>query len=297
VNATRSYLQPLIWALSLSSVVRAQVDHTPPQLASIKITPSRADVSTQAVTFTIELAVKDDISGMSPNGRDTSYAAVIVASPSGGQQRIVFNKQLKLTAGTPLDGVWSAKFTMPQASEPGVWQVQKVRLEDGANNTIHFDFHATNALDHATFEVASQPADVSAPRLVDVSFYPPSIDPGGSLRQVLVRVHATDDLSGVSFTPDGPVGPSSLFGVVVSSPSGDQHSTAGPYAKWVLISGTPQDGVWQAPLDFSRLREAGAWAVKQVCLKDEVRNIRCYESEMKAMGVPDLIVVGSSPQR
>jgi hypothetical protein len=281
----------------LASVVRAQADHTPPQLISIKITPSRADVSTQAVTFTVELAIKDDISGMSPNGRDTSYAALVIVSPSGGQQRIVFNKQLKLVSGTPLEGIWSAKFTMPQASEPGVWQVQKARLEDGANNTIHFDLHATNALDHATFEVASQPADVSAPQLVDVSFYPPSIDPGGSLHQVMVRVHATDDLSGVSFAPDGPTGPSSLFGVVVSSPSGDERSAAGPYAKWVLISGTPQDGVWQAPLDFQRLGKPGAWAVKQVCLKDEVRNIRCYESELKAMGVPDLIVVGSGPKR
>jgi hypothetical protein len=297
VNPTRSYWQPLIWALLLSSVVRAQVDHTPPQLVSIKITPSRADVSTQAVTFTVELAVKDDISGMSPNGRDTSYAALVIVSPSRGQQRIVFNKQLKLASGTPLDGIWSAQFKMPQASEPGLWQIQNVRLEDGANNTIHYDFHATNALDHATFEVASQPADVSPPRLVDVSFYPPSIDPGGPLRQVMVRVHATDDLSGVSFTPDGPIGPSPLVGIVVSSPSGDASSVAGPYAKWVLISGTPQDGVWQAPLDFRRLREAGAWTVKQVCLKDEVRNTRCYESELQAMGVPSLIVVASSPQR
>jgi hypothetical protein len=122
-------------------------------------------------------------------------------------------------------------------------------------------------------------------------FEPASIVIGSAVQQVAVKVSAKDDLSGLSFEPDGPIGPSEVIGVVVTSPSGKQSLNAGAYAKWSLVEGTPQNGTWEAAMGFKRVSEPGAWKVSQLCLKDAVRNVRCYGSELSALGAPDLIVV------
>jgi hypothetical protein len=286
-----------IFGIVLCSFAFAQQDNTPPQLVGIKVTPSVVDVSSQAVRCTIELALKDDISGVAPAGANTSYWAITLRSPSGRQARVIFNKQLKLTYGTITDGVWSAEFTMPQFSEAGIWKVTQLTIPDGAGNSLSLDPFKDIAqdLEKSAFNVVSQRADVSPPQLNNVRFDPPSIDLSGSLHQVRVIIAAKDDLSGVSFTPDIPTtGPTEPIGIVLTSPSQRQSLNAMGFAKWSLISGTPNDGVWQATLDGARMRETGNWKITRVCLKDAVRNIRCYGSEVSSLGAPDLIVTQSA---
>lgn len=276
-----------------------QVDNNPPELVSLKINPEVADVSSHDVRVTIDLGLKDDISGVSPLGSRSSYWAIVLTSPSGRQSRVASNYQLKLTYGTPMNGVWSVELLMPRYSEPGVWLLNRIMVRDGAGNPLAMnleDFDRRGLKNEIT--VVSKPADVNPPELTAIAFAPPSLDMSSGRRQVTVSITAKDDLSGISAVPDVPSpGPSEGLGIVVVSPSGQRNVRATPWSKWTLISGTPQDGVWRALLNFPQLNEPGAWKVTQVCLKDAVRNIRCYGPELGAMGVPDLMVVQSFAPR
>jgi hypothetical protein len=131
---------------------------------------------------------------------------------------------------------------------------------------------------------------------------PPTIEGGASPREVTVTIGARDDLSGVSFLREGAdPGPFIGAGVRIASPSGKQTLTAdrgtNPMIsdKWSLISGTPQDGLWQAKLILPKSAEPGTWKVQELCLRDAARNSRCYDSaEASALGVPDLTVVSAT---
>jgi len=281
--------------------VAQQEDVPAPRLVSVKISPEIVDVSLNAVKCTLDLEFTDRSSGVVPNNPPGSFWVVELRSPSGRQERVVFNTQLKLTRGTPLEGVYSGEFAMPQYSEPGVWKIAKVQIIDLANNWL--SLNAGDQSGSRTLTVVSEPADVHTPRLISLTFDPPSLTERSLVREVTVRLKAKDDLSGVSFTPDDPrgSGPEARHGIDLRSPSGTQKATAyrGINAmaggSWTLVNGTPQDGVWQTKLTLPESPEPGVWKVWEVCLKDAVRNIRCYTSELSGLGIPDLVVSGGKP--
>jgi len=305
--------------LSMGGVAGAQADRTPPRLIGIKIAPAAVNVSAADVRCAIDLTLTAGSSGVAPESQRSSYWAIELTSPSGRQKRMVSNHLLKLTSGTPLDGVWSGEFIMPRFSEPGVWRVTNIHLTDGAGKALGLGGWKTDSvedsdngqsrvvrmsrqspaeLDMASLMVASEPFDATPPQLGSVRLDPPTIQADSPAREVTVTIGARDDLSGVSFAPGGTGSePAPGIGVEVRSPSGNQRLTAergfnpmSSATKWTLVSGTAQNGIWQAKLFLPKAPESGAWRVQEVCLMDTVRNMRCFGAELSGLGIPDLVV-------
>lgn len=265
-------------------------DSRPPQLTGISVTPQTVNVSTQSAEVTVHLALKDDVSGVAPVGQNNSYWAITLSSPSGRQRRLIFNRALKLDSGTPLNGTWSGTITMPRYSEGGPWTVSNVVIADGAGNKLALNSGALEQLGfRATLDVVSTPSDTTPPQLGGLTFDPPSLDTSTAAQQVTINLTATDDLSGVTFTLEDPVGPFQPVGIAFTSPSGKRSLTV--MGKWKLAAGTPISGTWEASVTFPKSSEPGEWKVSRVYLTDTVRNSRTYGPELEALGVPSLIVI------
>ena len=270
---------------------------TPPQLVSVHISPATIDVSSKAAKCAITLALKASESKVAPDNGSGTYWAVTLSSPSHRQERVLINRQLKLTEGTPMEGVWTGEFTMPQYSESGIWELTRVAIDDEHGN--HLSLASGNrALDGASLTVYSQPADITPPEFTRIAIEPSAVTPGIVPKEITITITARDDISGVDFVPDGGYGsngPSVRSGVDIASPSGGQKLTRArgenvfAFAKWNLISGTPRDGVWQTEVMLPANAEPGIWKIRQLCLKDAVRNSRCYSTD--SMDLPSLTVL------
>lgn len=73
--------------LGSSSLVAQFTDTTPPTLTGLTITPASIDVTSSAQTVQIDLNVTDDISGVDLSNTPFYFTALVLASPTGAQQR------------------------------------------------------------------------------------------------------------------------------------------------------------------------------------------------------------------
>jgi hypothetical protein len=123
--------------------------------------------------------------------------------------------------------------------------------------------------------------DTTPPELVEFDFDPKYVDVGSATQHVTATLRVTDDLSG-----------SKQPYVRFISPTGEQASYA-----WVdVVSGSPQDMVYDASLTFPAFSETGIWHISYIRFSDAVGNERNYpEAELITMGFPTKLEVESEP--
>src|SRR3989442_7817820 len=275
--------------VNMVQVQDANPDTAPPVLQAVSLSPPGVDVSSAAQAITVDLVLTDDRSGVAPGL--TSLDDFSMISPSGKQSRFLSVSQFQLLSGNSTSGTYRAIFIMPQYREPGVWKVNSVRLRDNVGSQRLYD-----ATSLATFgvsiqlSVASNPSDSQPPQLTGLAISPSVINPASSGQNVQVEITATDDRSGVSFTPDTPFA-SQAFGGFFRSPSGAQ-TVSTDLSSGEFVSGIPTNGTWRFTAAFPKFSEEGTWKTT-VYLKDTVRNLSTYSpSQLASQGISaDLIVI------
>lgn len=272
-------------------------DTQAPVIAAVSITPSVMDVSSADQALTVDVQVTDDLSGaaLTPcngNGLFSTFT-VILRSPSGAQNRYLWSSESNLITGNRLNGVWRGTIVMPRFSEAGTWRIQSLQAADCAGN-----FHSYNETQIAAanlqvlLNVASSPTDTQAPTLTALSYAPIAINTSTGNQLVTIQLGITDDLSGADFSPTTTTATFFEHGVEFRSPSGVQAHSTGFFAPTTLISGTPQNGVWQATINFQKFSEEGTWTVEFATIKDRTRNMRTLNTAaLQAAGFPTTLEV------
>lgn len=124
--------------------------------------------------------------------------------------------------------------------------------------------------------------DMAGPHLKELGIEPSSIDTSTSARDVLVRAHIADDLSGFA---EGTL--------VFTSPSGEQNVESSEFNRW---NGTATAGDYEIPVLFPQASEVGEWELTQVRLFDADGNETVLGLEqLEAMEFQHLVHVESPP--
>jgi RHS repeat-associated protein len=280
-------------SLLSSAPAFAQSDTIPPNLLGMTLSPSTVDVTAGSANITISLTLTDNLSGVT-FGYPFLYDEFTLVSPSGRQVIVLSNGGglFTLVGGTSLNGVWQRTLTIPQFSEAGKWTVGSLTVPDVAQNRLILNTAQLAAVGFATTVNVASTADTTPPTLEGLSFSPSSIDVSNASQPVTVSLNLNDVPAGVVF----PGGNQIAFDFLITSPSGKQTQYLGT-TQFVLKSGTPQSGVWQATLVMPQHSEAGVWTIQQLLLQDAAHNTETLNAvAIQALGLsPFLTVADQSP--
>lgn len=142
-------------------------DTTPPQLSTLTFAPAFINASAGPQSVTVRVRATDDLSGVDlgadhPERGPSNRYGVVFRSPSGAQTvQAGPYPSLRLTEGTPLDGVWEEQARFPQFSEVGTWRVESVQLKDVVRNDRFLRTVDLAALGQPTELVVIQPSLVT----------------------------------------------------------------------------------------------------------------------------------------
>jgi len=242
------------------TVTNSSGDATPPKLAGVQIITQTVDVSSGDSVFDVQLHATDDKSGV-------SMAITYLVDPkqtNGGAFPQSPYGNGTLVSGTVTDGWWDYKVVIPQHTHAGTWSLG-VRLDDAAGNYV--DFSPTTVAQDGypdTFSVNSPNPDNDPPQLVSFSITPPEVDVHDSDQTVTVQAHITDNMTGVV---------ANTIDTSLQSPI--RHQDDRPMRSFQLMSGSTNDGVFQATITIPKASETGAWPIG-VGMNDRVANLAMY---------------------
>jgi len=274
------------------TVVDARPDTSPPTLLGAEFSPNSVDVSSADATVTLSLNISDNLSGVSffvpPPFLFFAAAIAPPTTSSSNARRYVISFDFHLLSGTNLDGRWQTSLLIPRYSPAGPWHLEFVTLYDALGNTITLD---TNQLEAAginpVLAVTSSVSDVSPPKLTGLTLSPSVIDTSVEPQLVTFTLSASDNLSGLDFTPQI-FGPSELS---LTSPSGNQRVDVDSFLT-NLVGGTPLAGTWQMTAIWPQFSEEGTWQIALLNIKDAVGNQATFTPAMlQALGLPNAVVV------
>lgn len=157
-----------------------------------------------------------------------------------------------LISGTATDGVWQFSGFLPQYASTGVWRVFYAGVYDKSGH------QAEVPAGFPTFTVTGV-GDTEAP-VVDVASvrWSQTVLDNSAERTLQVNMRVTDDLSGVQ------------FGVVcMEAPDGTPVCVGGDHAP-TLVSGTPNDGIWQFTGTLPAYAPTGVYHERVVQFTDKV---------------------------
>ncbi len=276
---------------STINVIDSNPDLQAPQLAGVLLNPNSVNVSADDATITVDLTITDNVAGVGTIEPQFDFE---LQSPSGKQSRLRSFFDFVRISGDANNGVYRASLKMPRYSEPGIWKVVLVRVEDNARNERFYFQDSLAAFASAiNVTVASSPADVTLPQLTGLTFTPTFINTSTGSQTVQMDFSMTDDLSGVSFEPDTSV-ITLTWGSGFVSPSGAQRTyTDFSFQEKPPIIGTRLNGVWRFNVRFPQFSEEGTWKVAFLQLRDVVRNYLALGSpqDVAALGFPTELTV------
>jgi hypothetical protein len=123
-------------------------DENEPEITAFEITPTEINTDESSQTLTLNVTLKDDISGICIRGDCGDYNSSetqLRLSPLIGTQYIDFTS-LTRVSGNELDGVYEATATVPKSSKEGIWQVEYLLLVDKIGNNKFLSADDLNAL-------------------------------------------------------------------------------------------------------------------------------------------------------
>lgn len=287
---TKSFSMPsvggLVLGLSISlapSVLSAQEsDVTPPLVVSFDFTPKTIDTRSSPQTVTATGTLSDDLSGV-------SFCQVDFTSPSFRQRQFLFFRNPP-TSGTDRNGIYSGSVEFPRFVESGMWTVS-VNCFDNLFNQNSVTTSQLQALGFPTTLTVVSTEDTSPPEITTFHIDPATANVSSSAQTVTVSIGLSDGLSGVHpglFSGSGAA-------LVMRSPSGKQTHAVGN-DRFSLVSGTLNDGTWQATFVLPRYSEAGDWTVDRLFFADLVGNfIFVSGADLVSLGLPGVLHVTAVP--
>ena len=206
---------------------------SPPEVSEVSATPPSVSTCTEAQSVSVEVGASD------PSGVN---GVTVFRRTSGSQQ---LSAPATWTSGSAQKGQWSANLSLPAYAQEGEWKLS-VQVSDSAGDLLYLSSAQLKSRDSSHFASSIQQTcigDVTPPEVKGVEISPPTVDTSGKAREVTVKVHASDNLSGVA-------------SVTATLTDGSQQVSA---PATLESTGTRLDGTWVATLVLPQRRSTGVW--------------------------------------
>ena len=235
-------------APSIAVTNSGTTDLLPPWVSGVTFSSNSVDVTNGSASVTVTVNGGDDSAGLtygdlsfwSPTEACNTFGFT-VGWPSGGSTA-------SLISGTPQNGTWQATVTIPSGVVPNgcVYNLGDITLCDPTNCNNDQRTPAAFGFSNPTLTVYNSGyVDVIAPKAISVSLSPGSVNITTGSASVIVSIHATDVGGGVaagSLSYTGSMCSEGFSGFEIVWPATGEP---GKFAA-SLVSGTTNDGVWQA---------------------------------------------------
>lgn len=119
--------------------------------------------------------------------------------------------------------------------------------------------------------------DITAPVLVDLKIEPQAVDTKARSQTITMTAHFADDLSGYG----------DAF-IIFAPKMGTTQSIEFPFRETSRISGTTQNGLYQASATLPQYAAEDRWIIRQLSLVDKVGNRKDY-FESSSDGMPEYL--------
>ncbi|HEY1834954.1 MAG TPA: Ig-like domain repeat protein, partial [Solirubrobacteraceae bacterium] len=212
----------------------------------------------------------------------TTPPTISISSPEDGE---IVNQATKLTASYVCSdgesGVASCEGSVPSGSSLDTSSLGEHTLSvaasdhagNGSSGTAHYIVVEPGECGESVRLCQTGLGDETPPSVAGLTLSPASVDTSTASKSVVVVVHATDDLSGVS-------------AVQVSLSNGSRWISA-PAS--LTAGGTRLDGTWEAKLTVPKGSAEGSYALS-VAVIDSIGNHRTYSAhELEVLGLPSAL--------
>jgi hypothetical protein len=277
------------------TVLDSVPDVTPPTITGVSFSPASVDVSSNDVNVTVSLQITDNLSGVCfNNAGNCGYNFDVVLAPpatSGSSAlRYISSFDIHLASGSAVNGTWQGVVKIPRFSASGSWHIQSINLRDVVTNSVFLNSAQLQAAGiNPILSVSSVVSDPTPPALTGLVFSPPLFNTSTGQQTVNITVSASDNLSGVDFSPT--TATLAFYKMYFYSPSGGQFVAVSPYDTPVTLAGGPLSGTFQFSAIWPRFSEEGTWQMTLV-LYDAVGNQVFFTPAMfQALGLPSTVVV------
>jgi hypothetical protein len=228
-------------------------DRQAPVLRSLTVSETSIDTSAGDVEVTVTARITDDLSGL----LDADLVAVSGTRQAASAQ---FDSSDRIS-GTALDGVYQATLYFhhyaPQGAMPlGVWLWDQV----GDKRVMTTAELAARGLPSVIDQTGQ--GDSEGPQLRALSVSGATVDTSGGDATLSVRMHVTDDVSGLSSA-----------NVWWRSPDGSQTVEAYVGPNMGRVSGNATDGEYVVSITFPRGSAHGVWTIGGARLFDQAGNV------------------------
>ena len=173
--------------LELTQVGRGDV--SPPEAISLTATPSRFSTAKSDVTVSVELVVRDDLSGVD---RCTLFFR--------GPRNVQLTSRLSSfgSVSPEVNFTQTIPVTIPRYSSYALHCLDRMVCADGIGRSITYEAGLNMPPGVASFVIEQTSAgDVEAPRVHGVYLSPTTVDTAASVAVIDVRVDVSDDFAGV----------------------------------------------------------------------------------------------------
>ena len=192
-----------------------------------------------------------------------------------------------LASGSLSNGVFELRNLLTQGSNPGTYGLDRVEVRDSLGRRLDLDYATLVTRKQSVAFAQTGPGDSTAPVLVSTQMVNANINTASSDAIVTLRVHATDDLSGVSLVsarfrravvnngittylaPETVA--SSFAGRVCPAPSAITP-LVGQYGYVCRESGNKLDGTYLAYFLMKRWSAQGTYQLTNLSLVDAAQN-------------------------
>jgi len=252
---------------------------TPPDLRHLAFSPSSVDITSADAPVTVHLTVQASagfasgcISLNKPNS-SVEYTGVCF----DGDQRV---------SGTATSGMYDVTLVMRHYAHTGFYAVGGITLVDvnGARVTYRAGDLAAEGFPYGVTVTGT--SDNTAPTLVSLDFSADSGDLAAGPFTSIVTAHVTDSQSGYA-------------GFCIDFGSPQFPNSAGGASACLFpaqrISGTAQDGVYQATLTIPQNASPGRYPILQYHLQDDAQNfVNLNASQLESFGAPAALIMSNS---
>ena len=223
-------------------------DTAPPQIQTMVLSPTSVNVATSAQQVRATLRITDETGVKGVSGTLRSLDSTQVTPLRFGL----------LISGTKTNGNWRVNFTLPQGAAPGQWQLDIQAIDDEVGNRLNGSSVPTASLPIVDVTSVADP-DTDAPDIASMTLAPSSVDVGPSAQDVTATFHLTDE-TGAAHALAG------LKSVDTGDVTANRQAT--------LVSGTAQDGIWEATYTIPQGAAAGQWQLRILQIDDLLTNRR-----------------------
>ena len=233
-------------------------DSEGPVLSNFIVSPSTIDVSEGDVTITFFIDATDE------TGVTETYRPSIInaATNAGGPAA----NDWELISGTNQDGTWQATMTIPSTQGASEWYLYSQSFEDIYGYSSALETDSTGGADNGGLTVINSNSESNAPVLSNLTVSPDTVYTLDGDTVITFTIDATDE-TGVTET----YRPS-----IINAETG----AGGPAAEnWQLVSGTTQDGTWQATMTIPSTQGTSDWYLYSQSFVDIWTNSAALETD------------------